>query len=115
MKEENKEFIFLNQQQYQTAKFLTVVVLPAIGTLYFAIAQIWGLPSGEQVLGTILAIEAFLGVVLNISTATYNKSDEKYDGTLTTTETPQKKIVAVETKLHPDDLAKKDEVLLKVE
>ena len=50
-----------------------VPFLPALGTLYFALADVWGLPYGEQVVGTIVAVDTFLGVVLGISTAQYNK------------------------------------------
>ncbi|MBQ2396430.1 MAG: phage holin [Bacteroidales bacterium] len=52
-------------------------VLPAIGTLYFALAGIWGFPYGEEVVGTIAAVDTFLGVILGISTAQYNKNKEE--------------------------------------
>lgn len=106
---------FLNDTQYNVAKFLTVVVLPAIGTLYFALAQIWGLPSGEEVLGTILAFEAFLGVVLNISTNQYNNSGAKYSGVISRVETPEKIKYSLEMHGHPDELKDKDEATFKVE
>ena len=105
---------FLSNKQYDFIKFLTVVLLPALGTLYFALAQIWNLPSGEEILGTMMALQVFIGAVMGISTKAYNASDAKYDGTLTTSDTPQKTIVSVETKDHPEVLAQKDEVLLKV-
>ena len=47
------------------------------GTLYFALAQIWHLPYGEEIVGTITAIDTFLGVVLEISTIQYNKKQEE--------------------------------------
>lgn len=50
-----------------------MVFLPALGTLYFALAGIWNLPCGEQVVGTIAAIDTFMGVILGISSANYNK------------------------------------------
>jgi hypothetical protein len=46
---------------------------PAIGTLYFALAGIWNLPYPEEIVGTITAIDTFLGAVLGISSANYNK------------------------------------------
>ena len=64
----------LNNKVYDYLKWIALVVLPALGTLYFTIAQIWGLPYGEQVVGTITAIVTFLGVILGISTYQYNKS-----------------------------------------
>jgi hypothetical protein len=47
--------------------------LPALGTLIFAICSIWGLPYGEQIVGTITAIDAFIGALLGISTYQYKK------------------------------------------
>ena len=49
---------------YDILKFIAQIVLPALGTLYFALAAIWGFPYGEQVVGTITAVDAFLGAVL---------------------------------------------------
>ena len=58
---------------YDIIKWIALILLPAIGTLYFALAGIWSLPYAEQVVGTITAVDTFLGAVLCISTATYNK------------------------------------------
>ena len=55
----------------------TYDILPAAGTLYFALAGIWSLPYGEQVVGTITAVDTFLGVILGISTSQYNKTADK--------------------------------------
>ena len=67
MKFSNKTYDFL--------KWVAQYLLPAAGTLYFALAGIWGFPYGEQVVGTITAVDTFLGVILGISTIQYNKSD----------------------------------------
>ena len=58
----------MSNKTYDTLKWL-----PAAGTLYFALAGIWNLPYGEQVVGTITAVDTFLGVLLGISAASYNK------------------------------------------
>ena len=61
---------------YKCLKFIAQIILPALGTLYFALSSIWGpnyFPCAEQVVGTITAIDAFLGTVLGISSASYNK------------------------------------------
>lgn len=63
----------LSNRTYDILKFVAQILLPALGTLYFALANIWGLPYGEQIVGTITAIDAFLGALLGISTAKYNK------------------------------------------
>lgn len=59
---------------YDILKYICQIVLPAIGTLYFALAQIWGFPYAEQIVGSITAIDTFLGAILMISSASYNKS-----------------------------------------
>jgi Putative phage holin Dp-1 len=58
---------------YDNLKWLALIGLPALGTLYFALAGIWGLPAAEQVVGTIVAVDTFLGVVLKISQADLTK------------------------------------------
>lgn len=66
----------LKNSLYNKLKWIAQILLPAIGTLYFAIASIWGLPYAEQIVGTITAIDAFLGALLGISTMQYNKQQE---------------------------------------
>lgn len=65
----------LSDKMYEILKWIAMIVLPALGTLYFALAGIWGFPFGEQIVGTITAIDAFLGAILGISTAQYNKAN----------------------------------------
>ena len=65
----------MSNKTYDILKWITQYMLPAIGTLYFALAGIWGFPYGEQIVGTITAIDTFLGVVLGISSAQYNKTN----------------------------------------
>lgn len=64
----------MSNKVFDTMKYIAQIVLPAIGTLYFALASIWGLPYGEQIVGTITAIDTFLGAILMISTSKYNNS-----------------------------------------
>ena len=56
---------------YDILKWIALIVLPALGTLYFALAGIWKLPYGEEVVGTITAIDTFLGALLGISNIQY--------------------------------------------
>ncbi len=58
---------------YDVLKWIALYLLPALGTLYFALSSIWGFPYGEQVVGTITAVDTFIGVLLGISTSNYNK------------------------------------------
>lgn len=64
----------MRKKVYDVLKFIAIVVLPAIGTLYFALAGIWGLPYGEQVVGTITSIDTFLGALLMIDSSNYYKN-----------------------------------------
>lgn len=66
----------LDDKVYDILKYVAQVVLPAIGTLYFALAGIWGFPYGEEIVGTITAIDTFLGALLMLSTSQYNKTKE---------------------------------------
>ena len=66
----------LNNRVYDVLKWIALYLLPAIGTLYFALAGIWNFPYGEEVVGTITAVDTFLGVLLGISSANYNKQTE---------------------------------------
>lgn len=63
----------MTNKTYDTLKRVAQIILPAVGTLYFALAGIWGLPYGEEIVGTITALDAFLGMVLGYSSAQYNK------------------------------------------
>jgi hypothetical protein len=65
----------LSNKQYDILKWVAQILLPALGTLYFALAGIWGFPFGEQIVGTITAIDTFLGVILGISSANYKKEE----------------------------------------
>jgi imidazoleglycerol phosphate synthase glutamine amidotransferase subunit HisH len=66
----------LSNKTYDILKYITQIIIPAVGTLYFALAGIWGFPYGEQIVGTLTAIDTFLGVCLGISSAQYKKGGE---------------------------------------
>ena len=66
----------MSNKTYDILKWIAQILLPAIGTLYFAIAQIWGLPYAEQIVGTIMALDAFLGAILGVSTKVYMEAQE---------------------------------------
>lgn len=67
----------LSNKVYDVLKYVATIVLPALGTLYFTLSTIWSFPCGEQVVGTITAIDTCLGVLIGISTSKYNKESEK--------------------------------------
>ena len=66
----------MSDRTYNCLKWIALIFLPALGTLYFAIANIWGLPYAEEIVGTITAIDTFLGCLLGVSTSSYKKGLE---------------------------------------
>lgn len=75
----------MSNKTYDVLKWFAMIVLPAIATLYFSLAGIWGFPYGEEVVASITAVNTFLGVAIGVSTKSYNKANtlveiiDKYD------------------------------------
>lgn len=63
----------LPNKVYNALKWIALIFIPAVSALYFGLSQIWGLPYGEQIVGTLALVETFLGALLGISTNIYNK------------------------------------------
>lgn len=63
----------MSNKVYDGLKYIAIIGLPAVATLYAAIAPIWGLPYGNEIPATITAVQTCLGALLMISTAQYNK------------------------------------------
>lgn len=101
----------LNNNIYDKMKWVTQYLLPATATLYFALAGLWGLPYAEQVMGTIVAIETFLGILLGISSKNYQNAT---DGELLISEHPDKDVYSFILNEDPSSLKGKDTVTVKV-
>ena len=69
----------LSNQMYDILKYVAQILLPALATLYFALAKIWGLPYQNEIVGTISAVDLFLGALLGISSMNYKKTEEADD------------------------------------
>lgn len=67
----------MSNKTYDILKFIAQIVLPAIGTFYFTLGQIWNFPLGEEVVGTITAIVAFMGALLKISSINYHTKEKQ--------------------------------------
>ena len=70
----------MSNKTYDWLKWTAQILLPALGTLIFAISGIWGIPYAEQIVGTIMAFDAFLGTLLGLSSAKYKKEKEGQNG-----------------------------------
>ena len=110
----DKKWYMLTDVQYDLLKNIVELVLPAAGTLYFSLATIWNFPNGENVVGTIAAVNIFLGVCLGISSKIYKDSEARFDGDILVQTEGEDSFLLVE--LNPDsaDLSAKEEVIFKV-
>lgn len=108
----------LADNTYDFLKNLVERVLPGLGTLYFTIAQIWGLPYAEQVVGTIAALSLFLGLLLRRSAKSYEASGAAYDGVIRVDETEDGRRVAsliLDNYEDPAEIVELDKAVFKVE
>lgn len=69
----------ISNKLYDAIKWIALIVLPALGTLYFALAGIWNWPFADQVVGTITAVDTFLGAICGIASSSYNKTTRRAD------------------------------------
>lgn len=107
----------MSNKMYDVLKYLAQIGLPAIATLYFTLAGVWGLPYAEQVVGTITAIDTFLGVMLGLSKTKYDKAYGQGDGVIKidTTSSEAADVYRIELNGPVEDLKKKTGVRLKIE
>ena len=106
---------FLSNKAYDFWKYVAQIVLPAIGALYFALSQIWGLPYGEEVVGTITAVDIFLGALLLLSSNTYNKAiDSEAGGTLMVDRSETDPLLYLELDAPVDTLPLQKQVVFRV-
>ena len=63
----------MSNKAYDILKWIALVALDAVGLFYSAIAGIWGLPYGDKVLETCVALSVLLGTLIGVSSAQYNK------------------------------------------
>ena len=113
----NKKTPMLSNRAYDTLKSVVTIILPAAGTLYFALSVIWGLPGAEEIVGSIAAINTFFGVVLKASSNSYESSDAKYDGILdvsTRDDGTKTAALVLDNYENPADVVQQKEVLFKV-
>lgn len=65
----------LKDKTYDVLKWIALIALPTIAAFYSGLAIIWGFPYGEEIVGTITLVEALIGGLIGVSTASYKKSN----------------------------------------
>lgn len=112
------EVLAMSNRTYDFLRNIALIWLPALGALYFGLAQIWGgLPYPEEVVGTIAVIDTFLGAILGYSRRQYNEAKPAFDGKLVVTprEAPQTDLYNLVLSTPIDDLRKREQLVFEVE
>lgn len=105
----------LSSSVYDLLKKVVQLVLPAFASLYFSLAQIWGLPASEAVVGTSALLATFFGVLLGLSSWSYQAIEARTDGEIVImTDESGKKIYSLNLNGDPNDIDQKDKVAFKV-
>lgn len=107
----------LSNRLYDALKWVAQILLPAAGTFYFTLGELWHLPNVAQTVGTITAFDVFLGVLLSVATKKYNQSDAKYDGTIEVSETEdgiKQAALVLHNYENPADVVNQQEALFKI-
>ena len=107
----------MTDRTYNFLRWVSQYWLPAAGTLYFALASIWNLPFGEEVVGSISAITIFVGVVIGIGNRSYKASGAGIDGALIIDDSdPDKDVYQLNLETPIDDVLKgKQTITFKVD
>lgn len=114
---EKKTFPMFSNKTYDQLKWFSLIVLPAFATLYYTLSGFWGLPKPDEVVGSIVAVNTFFGLVLGLSTKAYNNSDSKYDGTIDVYETEdgtKQASLNLHNYTDPADVVQQSQVTFKV-
>mgnify|MGYP000846789538 CR=1 FL=1 len=100
---------------YDFIKKLVQVIIPGFSAMYFAFANIWGLPGAEQVVGSLAAINLFLGLLIGVSSRQYKALNLPYDGSIVVT--PKQDggtLFTLELNSDPNDLPLKKSVVFDI-
>lgn len=119
--------LMLSNRSYEVVKWVVAILLPASGALYFGLGDLWNLPRVTEVVGTISLVSTFLGIILGVSTRTYNSLEDSsndlrpadvYDGVITF-ETNENGAVVASMQLlnleNPEDMADQSEALFRID
>ncbi len=103
----------MKNKVYDALKFIAQIGLPALGTLFAAVSGYWKWPNTEEVVGTIMAVDFFLGTLLGLSSRSYNNSDAKFDGSFDVEDGETGKKIVLSLEDNPEALGTQKELLFK--
>ena len=99
-----------NNKVYDILKWIAQYFLPGLGSLYFGLSKIWGVPYGEEIVGTFSLLAVFLGVVLGLSKLGYEG-----EGTMQIDTTKAKDVYRLKLNSPVEELATMKKVTFKVD
>jgi len=112
---ERKPTPLLGDGTYSVLKKSATIILPALATLYFALAQLWNFPEPEKVVASITAVNTFLGVLVQISKKSYYASGQQYAGEIQVQEVGNKKIASLVVDGDPEDILSMKEATFRIQ
>lgn len=96
----------MSNRLYDILKWIAQILLPALGALYFGLADLWDLPKAVEIVGTITIVDTFLGAILGIAKARYDKSDDRFEGVANINyDAGGLNGVMLNMRVHPEDLS----------
>lgn len=98
----------LNSKAYDFLKWVVQILLPSLGTFYFTVSQIFDLPYGEEVIGTLAALALFIGALIGISKSNFDKDPSNFDGSVTLAPDPNGDKAIFLTGLNEDNMSEWD-------
>lgn len=107
----------VSSKTYNRLKPVAQVYLPGLAALYSSLAAIWGFPNPEGIVGTIAAINVFLGLTLGLSSKNYHEQDlaENADGAFIINHTdPEAETIGTQFNVDPLKLGNKKELRMQV-
>lgn len=66
----------LSNAAYDILKWVGLIFLDALGICYKGIAAVWQLPFGDEVATTCQVLSTFVGALIGVSTAEYNRAEK---------------------------------------
>ena len=67
----------LSNKQFDIIKWVAIYLVPATATFILTVGKIWNLPYYDNIAATVTAFGVFLGAIIGVSTASYNKNVEQ--------------------------------------
>lgn len=96
----------LSGRTYEWLKFAATVLFPGVTALYLALGNLWNFPHVEEVAGTLMAINTFIGLIVKVSSDQYQREDKNFDGVIVIDDSGPKTQVLTQYVKDPRDLTK---------